>query len=214
LGGFAVCAAIIARDRDGRGQKISLNLLDTTVALLANYVTPYFKTTIPVRPVGGGHPQLVPYQVFAASDGDLVVACVSDRFWPPLCRAIARADLAERTDLRTNGDRVRNRGPLIEDLARTFSVRPRAEWLILLRQHDVPCSPVNSFEQVFEDPQVRHNRMLLELIHPVFGPYKVVNDPIHMSRTPANPRGHAPRLGEHTAEVLSELDRLNTADED
>lgn len=202
LGGFAICAALLGRQRDGLGQKISLSLLDTTVALLANYVTSYFKTGVPIRPVGGGHPQLVPYQVFPTSDGHMVVACVNDRFWGPLCKAIDRPDLAEDPKYLTNGDRVRHRAELIEILAPIFKGKSKAEWLSHLLEFGVPASPVNLFEEVFQDEQVKHNHMLIELDHPVYGSYAVINNPIHMSRTPARPFGYAPRLGEHNREIL------------
>src|SRR5699024_206608 len=80
--GFAVCSALLARGNDGKGQKVTLNLLDGQVASLANILTPYDKTKTPVRPQGGGHPQLSPYQSFQAGDGRLfIVACLTDRFW-------------------------------------------------------------------------------------------------------------------------------------
>jgi crotonobetainyl-CoA:carnitine CoA-transferase CaiB-like acyl-CoA transferase len=206
LGGFAICAALLARTRTGVGQKVSLNLLDSTVALMANYVTPYFKTGVPIRPVGGGHPQLVPYQVFSASDGYFVVACLSDRFWLRLCDAIDRPDLAAHPDYRTNGERVRSRDQLIGELAPIFAGKTKGEWLDLLRAHEVPCSPVNLFEEVFDDPQVKHNRMLFTLVHPVFGAYEVANNPIRMSHSTTAPHAYAPRLGEHNSEIREELE--------
>lgn len=206
VGGFAICAALHARERDGVGQHISLNLLDCTVALLANYGTSYFKTGRPIRPVGGGHPQLVPYQVFAAADGHIVVGCLNDRFWPPLCEALGLPELASDPRYRRNADRVRNRDELVALLAGVFVKEPRQTWIERLRGHDVPCSPVNAFEEVFEDPQVRHNEMLVTLEHPVFGSYRTIANPIRMSATPPRPHGHSPGLGEHNAEVLGELE--------
>ena len=206
LAGFAICAALRARDRDGVGQKISLNLLDSTVALLANYVTPYFATGKPVRPVGGGHPQLVPYQAFLGGDGEyFIVACLNDNFWRPLCLAIDRPDLIEDQRFRTNPDRVRNRDEIVGILSAVFTQSTRGDWVQKLRQFDVPAAPVLKFEEVFEDPQVVHNKTLLHLNHPEAGEYKVANNPIQMTRTPARPTRYAPRLGEDNKPVLMEV---------
>jgi crotonobetainyl-CoA:carnitine CoA-transferase CaiB-like acyl-CoA transferase len=204
LMGFAISAALRARDRDGVGQKIELNLLDGMLASVANYVTPYLATRQPIRRVGGGHPQLVPYQVFPVADGFIVLACVSDRFWPAVCAALDRPDLANDVRYRTNPDRVRNRDelvPLIESILVTF---PGRYWIERLQHHGVPCSLVNELEDALRDPQAVHNGMLVHLEHAVTGPYEVVNNPIRMSRTPAAINRPAPDLGEHTVEVLSE----------
>jgi crotonobetainyl-CoA:carnitine CoA-transferase CaiB-like acyl-CoA transferase len=205
LAGFAILAALRARDRDGIGQKVSLNLLDGQLATLANYVTPYLKTRQPIRPVGGGHPQLVPYQVFEAADGYFIVACLNDRFWPPLCRAIGRQDLLDDPELRTNVGRVRNRERLVADLAALFATAPAATWVDVLEQGGVPCSEVHRLEDALEDPQIVHNGMVVELEHPRYGRYSVVDNPMRLERTPAVVRRRASDIGEHTVEVLGEL---------
>jgi crotonobetainyl-CoA:carnitine CoA-transferase CaiB-like acyl-CoA transferase len=205
LGAFAICAALRARDRDGIGQKISLNLLDSTIALLANYVTPYFKTRIPVKPVGGGHPQLVPYQVFEAQNGYIVVGCLNDRFWSPLCQALGTPELAKDPRFSTNALRVKHRDVLIPRIAQVLSQAPVDVWLDKFKHNDVPGARVNTLAQVFDDEQVKHNGMLTQLLHPDHGPYFVTSNPIQMSRTPARPSRYAPRLGEHTEEVMRDL---------
>jgi succinate--hydroxymethylglutarate CoA-transferase len=127
LGSFLACLGITlalrVRDRDGVGQKVSINLLDGQVSLLANYVAAYGRTQALVRPVGGGHPQIVPYQVFEASDGPFVVACLTERFWQLLCDAIGRADLKEHAQFKTNPLRVRNRETLVPLLSELFRTR-------------------------------------------------------------------------------------------
>lgn len=202
---FAIAAALRVRDRDGVAQKVSLNLLDGQFATIANYVTPYMINKQPIVRAGGGHPQVVPYQIFSASDGDMIVACLSDRFWPPLCEAIGRPDLVDHPHFATNPLRNRYRDELIPILVELFKTASRNEWIARFRAHNVPCSRVNTLEQAVEEEQVLHNGMLTELEHPVFGKYTVVNNPVKMSATPATPFGYAPMLGEHNAEVLSEL---------
>jgi crotonobetainyl-CoA:carnitine CoA-transferase CaiB-like acyl-CoA transferase len=205
VGCFAICAALLARARDQKGQKISLNLLDTSIALLPNYFTDLFRTGVRQRPMGNAHPQIVPYQTFATADGHIVIACLNDRFWPHLCAALERPDLETDARYRTNQRRVQNRHVLIPVLDEIVRQSSSADWLRRLRRHDVPCSNVNMLEEVFDHPQVQHNRMLLELAHPGVGRYRTTNNPVRMSRTPVQPHGHAPELGEHTEAVLSEL---------
>ena len=209
LGSFLACLGITlalrVRDRDGVGQKVSINLLDGQVSLLANYVAAYGRTHALVRPVGGGHPQIVPYQVFEAADGPFVVACLTERFWLLLCDAIGRADLKEHAQFKTNPLRVRNREILVPLLAEIFRTRDREYWIAQLGTLDVPVSPINRLEEVMVDPQVLHNGMMLELAHPRHGAVHTVSNPVHLATTPAAPHGYPPGLGQHTDAILKEL---------
>lgn len=205
LGCFAVCAALLARERDGRGQKISLNLLDSAVSLMPNFGAQYLRLRRPIRPMGGAHPQIVPYQVFPTADGYMVVACISERFWPRMCEAIEHPELIADPRFRTNPDRVLNRDALIPQLADIFAARPTDAWLAVLERSDVPCSAVHWIEDVVTDPQVIHNGMVIRLEHPEVGRYETLGNPVKMSASNPRPRGWAPGLGEHTREVLTEL---------
>ncbi|MDQ0616669.1 CaiB/BaiF CoA transferase family protein [Arthrobacter globiformis] len=203
--GFAVSAALRGRDLNGVGQKVTINLLDGQVANLANILTHYDRTKIPVRPHGGGHAQLVPYQPFRGSDGRyFIVACLNDRFWQRLGAAVERHDLVADNRFRTNPDRVRNRSELIRMLEKIFATLPASEWLELLDEKGVPCGPIHRLEDVFNDPQVQHNESIIWLEHPEHGSYPVPNLPIRFEQTPGRPRGYAPRLGEHSLEILAE----------
>jgi crotonobetainyl-CoA:carnitine CoA-transferase CaiB-like acyl-CoA transferase len=201
---FSVTAALRARDRDGEGQKIELNLADSGLSSMPNLVTEYLQTGAPIQPEGSGHPQAVPYQAFLASDAYFVLACLSDRFWAIVCDAIDHPELLADARYRTNPDRVSRRTELVATLAAIFATQPRSHWLARFERAGVPCGPVNRLEDVVNDPQFVHNSMLLTLRHPQIGDYTVINNPIRFSRTPARPRGYAPMLGEHTVEVLSE----------
>lgn len=202
--GFAVCAALRARDRDGVGQKIELNLLDGMVASLANYATPHLTSGQIIRRTGGGHPQLVPYQIFDAADGRIVVACLSDRFWQPLCKAVDRDDLAVDPRYATNPVRVSHRDELVELLQQIFAQQTVAHWIVRLKEEGVPASVVNELQDALKDPQVRHNGMIVDLTSASAGSYKVVNNPIRMSKTPPAVGRPGPALGEHTAQILAE----------
>ncbi|MEV7384348.1 CaiB/BaiF CoA transferase family protein [Streptomyces lydicus] len=214
--GFGVCAALRGREQNGRGQKLSFNLLDGQIATLANFLTHYERTRTPIRPQGGGHPQLAPYQPFLGSDETFfIVACLNDRFWRRLTEAINRPDLAADPRFESNPDRVAHREQLTDLLSEVFAEAPSGHWLARLEESGVPCSPINRLEDVFKDPQVTHNGSIIQLRHPVHGGYPVPNLPIRFHGTPAQPRGYAPRLGEHSREVLEssgfspeEVDRL------
>ncbi|MFE2734940.1 CaiB/BaiF CoA transferase family protein [Streptomyces sp. NPDC055144] len=201
----AILLALRVRDRDGTGQQVSVNLLDGQVSLLANLSVAYHRTGVPYRPMGGAQTNIVPYQVFATADGWMVVACLTEKFWVNLCHATEREDLLADPRYATNADRVRNRHDLVPELERLFAERPTSRWVEALEASDVPCSPVNRLEEVFEDPQVVSNSMKLVLEHPVHGDIVTVNNPIHLSRTPARPWGYPPAVGEHNDEVLTEL---------
>jgi succinate--hydroxymethylglutarate CoA-transferase len=201
----AVLAGLRVRDRDGTGQHVSINLLDGQIAMLANFITPYFLNREPIRRAGGGHPQVVPYQVFEAADGSMVVACLNDTFWAPLCRGIDHEDFIDDPRFVDNPARNANRHVLIPLLEQMFAAETRAVWLERLRAHGVPCAPVNELEDALAEPQVRHNGALTELTHPVHGPYTVPSNPVKMSASPPRPHGYVPAVGEHTRVVLSEF---------
>lgn len=210
---WGIVMALYARLQSGVGQKVSANLLDGMVAMMPNFTAPYFKSGKPVRPQGGGHPQLVPYEIFATSDGYLVVACLTEKFWTRLCGVIGD-EYAQDERFRTNPLRLANREALERKLTAVFLGKTKAEWSELLRVAGVPFSPVNTFEEIFEDEQVVHNKMLLELEDPVHGTIKTVNNPLTLSATPAQPSRYPPQLGEHTDEVLRELGVTNEAIEE
>jgi crotonobetainyl-CoA:carnitine CoA-transferase CaiB-like acyl-CoA transferase len=205
MGAFAIVSALRARDRDGLGQKVSVSLLDVAIACLPNYVTPMLVMGTPIRRSGSSHGQVVPYQVFESSDGYLVLACLSDQFWAPVCRALEREEWIEDPRFHTNPERVRHRDELVPAVAAIMREQPTQSWIDRFTRHGVPHAPVHELEQVFEDPQVVHNEMLLYLDHPRFGRYPVINNPIRMSRTNPRPHGYSPAPGEHNEEVFREL---------
>ncbi len=201
---FSVTAALRGRDRDGKGQKIELNLADSGFATMPNLVTEYLHTKAPMRPWGSGHPQAVPYQAFLAQDGYFVLACLSDEIWKKICDAIDHPAITQDERYVKNVGRIEHRKELVDALQRLFATAPRERWMQPLRRLGVPCAPVNNLEDAVADPQFNHNGMLLKMEHPVFGEYTVVNNPIKLSRTPAAPFGYAPAIGEHSEQILTE----------
>jgi CoA:oxalate CoA-transferase len=200
-----VLLALVARERAGVGQRVDVALIDGQVSMLSNYVPGFFLTGKPDRPIGGGHPQLAPYQLFATKDGYLVVACLTEEFWRRLCVELDLPGLIEDDRFRRNADRVEHRDELIAILAPAVLACTSGELSARLDARDVPNAPVFGLADLIEHPQLRENQMFLELDHPDVGTYHVTGVPVKLSGTPGEVSRPAPRLGEHTREVLHEF---------
>ena len=201
----AILAALLERELgDGRGQKIDVSLYDGQVAWTSYQALNYFATGEPPGRMGSKHPNIVPYQAFETEDGYVVVACPTENFWPPLCEAVGRPELAEQERFETNEKRVENRAELDRILGEAFLEYETAEVLDRLGEAGVPASDVRDVEQVFDDPQTEARGMRQSVEHPTAGDVEMPGSPMHFSRTPVGVRRHPPLLGEHTEEVLKE----------
>ena len=202
---LAISAAITHCERTGQGQYIDTALLDTIVAFNANQVVSYLASgNIPQR-WGNAHPQVVPYEVFATSDGHLILAVGNDgqhaRFW----KVAGRPEIAEDPLFKTNSQRILNRRALIPLIAEVMVTRTKGEWLAQLEAATVPCGPINNMKEVFEDAQVKHRGLKVEMPHALGGVAPVVASPMHFSETPVEYRIAPPLLGAHNAEVYAGL---------
>jgi crotonobetainyl-CoA:carnitine CoA-transferase CaiB-like acyl-CoA transferase len=202
---IAICAALAHRTHSGIGQHLDLALLDSQIALLAYQNTNYFATGVPPERIGNLHPNIVPYQPFRASDGELILACGNDNLYGKFCEAAGCAELARDPRFVTNGKRVENRAELTRLLSEVFKKRSKREWLELLEAAGVPNGPINDVAQVFDEPQVKARGVRIELDHAVAGQLPVVASPMRFSGTPVEYRLAPPLLGQHTAEVLRGL---------
>ncbi|HLY22980.1 MAG TPA: CoA transferase [bacterium] len=201
----AVLAALYARERTGRGQRVDASLLGTGVAWMTYAAQSFFATGRQPRPSGSGHPNLVPYQAFQGSDGRwFLVAVGTDEQWKRFCRAL---DLPHAADARlaTNAGRVEHRQELIADLTRRFAEAPAAAWIERLEPAGVPAGPVRGLAEVFADPQVGALGLDVMLPHPAYGPLRTVGTAFRFSETPASLRLAPPLVGQHTDEVLAEI---------
>ena len=202
---IAICAAIAHRAESGIGQHLDLALLDSQIALLAYQNTNYFSTGKPPARIGNLHPNIVPYQPFKSSDGEVIVACGNDNLFRRFCEAAGRPELAQDPRFASNGKRVENRAEMTRVIQEFFGKRSTAEWLELLEAAGVPNGPINDLAQVFEEPQVKARGVRIELAHPVAGRLPLVASPMRFSGTPLEYRLPPPLLGEHTDEVLKGL---------
>jgi crotonobetainyl-CoA:carnitine CoA-transferase CaiB-like acyl-CoA transferase len=202
---IAICAALAHRAETGTGQHLDLALLDSQIALLAYQNTNYFATGKPPTRIGNLHPNIVPYQPFRTSDGDVIIACGNDNLYRKFCAAAGCAGLADDPRFATNGKRVENRAELTRLLAEVFRKRSTREWVELLEAAGVPNGPINDIAQVFEEPQVEARGVRIELPHAAGAMLPMVASPMRFSATPLEYRRAPPLLGEHTEEVLRGL---------
>lgn len=202
----AILAALRHRNESGQGQHIDLGLLDTQVAWLVNQGMNYLVSGTPPRRLGNAHPNIVPYQVFAASDGHVIIAVGNDAQFRRLGVCVGMPALADDADYATNAARVRNRGMLVPILEAVIRAKPLVHWLKTLAAAGVPCGPVNDIGQVFADPQVLARGMRIAMPHPATGggSVELIGNPLRFSASAVGYRRPPPLLGQHTNEVLEE----------
>ena len=202
---IAILAALQARTLTGLGQHLDISLFDSQLGWLANVASNYLISGKLPQRHGNAHPNIVPYQSFQASDGWFAIAVGNDRQFARLCEVIGNSELAIDLRFLKNSDRVENRKTLIPLLASIFETASVSEWLIKLDEAQIPCGPIQNFEQVFSMPTVKEREMLVKMDHPTIGELPLVGSPLKMSDTPVEYRLHPPLMGEHTEEVLNEL---------
>ncbi len=200
---FGILAALHRRGRDGRGEEVQVAMVDSLISMFTFASGAYFATgELPPR-TGNDHMVVAPYGVFHASDGPLAIAPSTEKNWLNLCRALDMEDVRQDPRFATNRDRLRHRKAINRIVADRIAVRTRAEWIELLNREGVPCGPINNLREVFSDPQVRHQQMVLTSDQPS-GRVKMPGFAVKMTETPARLRRPSPRIGEHTDEVLAE----------
>ena len=207
----AILAALLERERSGRGQTIDLALLDAQVAMLANLSSSYFVSgEVPGR-MGNAHMNIVPYHVFRAADAFLVVAVGNDGQFNAFCEVLGELSWATDPRFATNPQRVRHREVLVDLIEERLSTANADHWLERLEAAGVPCGPINDLAQTFEDPQVRHRGLQVRSAHPLAGEVSMVASPMRFSRDPVAYDRAPPLLGQHTDEVLGRLLGLDFA---
>lgn len=207
---IAIIAALIEKQRTGNGEFIDVALFDVATSWMSYAAHYYFITGRQPPKMGSGHFSIVPYQCFKAKDDKyFTVCCGNESTWKRLCSVLDRKEM-ENPDFSTNIKRVANRDRLIRILDDIFASKNRDEWLQILLKADVPGGPVYDMKELFSDPQIIHRNMLVEIYHPTLGKVKQIMPPMKFSNIEFNVN-HPPILGEHTAEILSEMGYSNNA---
>ncbi|MBM1221801.1 CoA transferase [Ponticoccus sp. SC2-23] len=189
-GVIGIQAALAERERSGKGQHVDLSLLDSGVGVLANQAANFLLGDVVPRRLGNAHPNIVPYQVFPASDGHLIIACGNDRQFRSLCGVLDLPDIAAAPEYAANSDRVANRDSLSVALSDATSRRTRADLIAALKEAAVPAGPINTVPEALSDPQTVARGMVIEP-EGIAG----VRTPIVFSRSDLNTARAAPILG-------------------
>lgn len=201
---IGILTALRERDISGEGQWVDASLLDTIISWQTYFAGNYFATNVDPQPLGGAHPNIVPYQVFEASDGYFILAVGNDQLWQKCIEAMDY-DVIRDKKYATNPGRVEHRDELVDLLNEKFKEKPMNEWVALFEEAKIPVGPVNKFSDILEDPHVKDREMVVEKDHPVVGNLKMLGIPVKLSRTPGQVQTVPPALGEHSDEILKGL---------
>ena len=202
---IAILAALQARERTGAGQYIDIALFDSQLGWLANIASNFLISgNLPER-YGNGHPNIVPYQVFEASDGWFALAVGNDKQFARLCELIGQPGWGNDERFATNAARVTHRDELIALLEPVFAGCRVDVWLSMLEAANIPCGPINTLDRVFAEPQVEARGMLVTMEHPTIGDLPLVGSPLKFSETSVEYKLPPPLLGQQTREILQEL---------
>src|SRR5689334_3138308 len=202
---LGICAALLERDRSGRGQRVDVAMLDAVVSLFSDIAANVLTDGQQYGKFGSGHPDLVPYQAFPASDGWFIVACLTNAFFKRLCAALGREDLLSDPCFATNDLRVKHRAEIVPILSDVFRTRDCAHWIALLESNDIPACRVNLLEDILAHPQIAANEAVVERTDARRGRIRTLGPAVKLSATPTGVTRLAPGLGEHTDEVLREF---------
>jgi crotonobetainyl-CoA:carnitine CoA-transferase CaiB-like acyl-CoA transferase len=196
-----ILAALHARERTGRGQRVEVSLMESALAALLNQGSGFLGAgAVPGR-LGNRHPSITPYETFAAADGDFAVACANDAMYRRLCTAVGRPELADDERFATNRERVARRDELAAELEATFATAPAAEWVARLSDAAVPAGAINDIGEAYAFAE----ELGLQPVVEVDG-VRTARPPVRLSETPAAVRRRPPRLGEHDAEIRGWLE--------
>ncbi len=202
---IGILAALTHRNKTGAGQKVDVAMLDSQVAILENAVARYTAGGEIPKPIGNRHPAITPFEPFPTKDGQLMIAIGNNALWQKFCLLIEREELRYDPRFLTNSLRTANHIALRSLLNTIFEEKATEEWRVLLDQSGIPNGPINSIDQVVNDPQIIAREMIVDIEHPMAGETSLPGIPIKLSETPGNIRRPAPLLGEHTAQIFQEL---------
>jgi crotonobetainyl-CoA:carnitine CoA-transferase CaiB-like acyl-CoA transferase len=202
----AVLLALMQRDATGEGQWVHTSLLEAQIFMLDFQAARWLLSGEVAKQAGNDHPTAIPTGVFPTSDGHINIAASGDQLWKRFCEAAGAANLLSEPDYATSELRSRNRKTLSERIGLVTKAKSSAEWVKLLNDAGVPCGPINSIDQTFAEPQVRHLGIAKPVRHPKLGDIKVVGQPINLTKAPQPAEYRpTPELGQHTDEIMASL---------
>ena len=201
----AVLAGLNARYRTNKGQKVEVSLYETSIAMLANVASSYLVSGKDAGRYGNGHPSIVPYTTYRASDQVIAVAVGNDGQFRKFSEALSQPGWANDPRFASNSSRVENRRVLDKLVADVLAGQPAEFWLGTLKAAGIPCGMINTVAQALQDPHTQARAMVETVTHPTAGPVKILGIPLKFSDTPASIRAAPPTLGQHSDEILQNM---------
>jgi crotonobetainyl-CoA:carnitine CoA-transferase CaiB-like acyl-CoA transferase len=202
---FGILVALLAREETGQGQWVQTSLLQAQVAMLDFQASRWLMKHEVPKQAGNDHPLYMPTGVFTTADGHLNIAVTGSVMWERFCQVAEGQDLLAHPDYATAALRSKNRAALSDEINKRLRTADTKTWIERFNKAGVPCGPINSIDQVFEDPQVKHLRMAQTVTSPALGPIDLVAQPVTLSDTPSSLRVAPPESGEHTDEILQQF---------
>jgi crotonobetainyl-CoA:carnitine CoA-transferase CaiB-like acyl-CoA transferase len=202
---IGVMVALLERETSGKGQWVQSSLLQAGISLLDFQAARYLMEGDVPPQVGNDHPTSMPTSAYKTKDGHINVAASGEGMWAGLCKAIGREDLLASPDFKGGKKRAENRAKLNSILNESLAKKTGAEWIEILNQAGIPCGPIYKVDEVFADPQVKHLGVATPVEHPKLGRKQILANAALLSRTAAKVVAPTPEIGEHTDEILKEL---------
>ena len=202
---YGIMVALFNKEKTGKGQKIDNSLLDNQIAWLTYRAGSFFMSGEIPKPLGSGHPVIVPYQAFKAKDSYFNLAVGNDQLWEKFCKAVGLDEIIYDPRFSTNSKRVENREAVVKIIDDLICTKESEQWLKILTDAGIPCGPIYTLDKLFSDPQVLHRKMVQTLDHSTAGKIKVTGVPIKLSETPGEILTAPPVLGQHTEDILIKL---------
>ena len=201
---FSILAALYHKQRTGQGQRVETSLLESTIAIMANLVGIYFMTGKVPMGLGTRNPQLMPSQAFKTRDSYMLTVIGGVQLWARFCKALGKPEWITDENLSKNLYRVEYRYEVEKMIEEVTTTKTTEEWIEIFEEHQVPVGPINTIEEMFEDPQVKSLDMVVTINHSKAGKIKLLSPPWKLSETPGGVKLPPPVLGEHTTQVLKE----------
>jgi CoA:oxalate CoA-transferase len=202
---YGVLAALFEREKSGLGQFIETSLLEGLVALLGFQAGKYFATGETPLPQGNDHATIAPYGTYRTKDGYMNIAAGTEKMWEKLCEILGAENLVVDSKFQTIPGRVENKDLLREILEKRLVKKTTSEWVEILNEGGIACGPIYTIDQVFNDSQILAQEMVSEVEHIKAGKIKMIGFPVKISRTPCKTSLPPPILGQHTQEILGDL---------
>lgn len=210
---IGILGALLARERTGQGQFMDMTLVESQSAWLSILASSLMNGGQEPQRLGNVHPSIVPYQVFKAKDKYIIVAVGTEKLWANFCHSLGLEHLKTDSRFATNPQRLVNREALIAILDDLFTTQSADYWLDKLKEIGIPSGPINTIAETLAHPQHRARNFIVELQHPAAGLVKSLGNPVRLSHTPVSYRLAPPTLGQHTDEIVGNLnynaDQLN-----